>query len=238
MCRFRTRKPPPLKADGRAPSPPRPSLAVNGGEPWATRISLGWPKHVGEQARAALIEAGEEPSLVLDASVSECAEAYAKLGPKLDWHAPWPHAIGLDFKGYEAVAREQQWQESAAFGLFASLCPDKRLSHPCSSDRANVRSLYNRSSDDLWLSTDGAAVLRAHYCFGAWAGGIDERWHVMPSPDRRAIFSIGTDYSQSDFFVVLGAETAEALSELRAHCEAYFCALGLGECVAKSLVGQ
>jgi hypothetical protein len=87
----------------------------------------------------------------------------------------------------------------------------------------------------LWLSTEGAAMLRAEHCFGTWAGGIDDRWHIMPSPDRRVVFAIGTDYSQSDFTVMLGADTGEALASLRAHCEAYFRALGLGPCVSRAL---
>jgi hypothetical protein len=203
-------------------------------EPWSTRISLGWPEAVREQARAALIGAGEE-ALHLVASVSECAEAYATLGPKLRWDARWANELALDFEGFAAVQTERQWRESAAFGLFASLCPDKPLSRPCDSSRANARTLYHRSADDLWLSTEGAAMLRAEHCFGTWAGGIDDRWHIMPSPDRRVVFAIGTDYSQSDFTVMLGADTGEALASLRAHCEAYFRALGLGPCVSRAL---
>lgn len=203
-------------------------------EPWSTRISLGWPESVREQAREALRSAGEERPL-LDASVSECAEVYTSLGPKLHWDARWARGVALDFEGFEAVRHERQWRESAAFGLFASLCPDKPRSRPCDSSRAGVRSLYGRAADELWLSTDGAAILRAEHCFGTWAGGIDERWHIAPSPDRRVVFAIGTDYSQSDFTALLGADTDKALRSLRAHCEAYFRAMGLGACAERAL---
>jgi hypothetical protein len=89
-------------------------------EPWSTRISLGWPESVREQAREALRSAGEERPL-LDASVSECAEVYTSLGPKLHWDARWARGVALDFEGFEAVRHERQWRESAAFGLFAAL---------------------------------------------------------------------------------------------------------------------
>jgi hypothetical protein len=203
-------------------------------EPWSTRISLGWPDAVGEAARAALLEAGEEQPLLLDASVSECAEWFATNGRRVGWDEPWPHAVTLEFAGFERVFAEKQWQGSAAMGLFSSLSPDKRLSLPCDHERAGAQRLYGFGTDELWLSTDGAAVLRAADCFGTWAGGVEERWHIVPSADRRVVFAVATDYSQNAFTVVLGADTADALAALRAHCEAYFAALGLGACVERA----
>jgi len=52
-------------------------------------------------------------------------------------------------------------------------------------------------------------------------------WSVHPTRDRRALFRVGEDYTQSRLRVLRGAETAEALASLRAPVERYFVALGL-----------
>lgn len=192
--------------------------------PWATRISLPMPAHVLGEIRAELTAAGQEPPMRLDASTDECHAAYAKLAPRVSHETRRARSESIRLRGFEKVASERQWQQSAALGLFASLAPERRLSVECMIRDAR---LYGFGEDSIFLSTDGAAVIKASHCFGAWAGGVDEWWHVVPSEDRRAVFNVGTDYSQNELLLELDADTEEAFASLKAHCVAYFSMLGL-----------
>ncbi|MFO0563669.1 MAG: hypothetical protein U0269_36930 [Polyangiales bacterium] len=192
--------------------------------PWATRISLHMPADVLREIRASIESAGfEEPPLHV-ASTDECRAAYAAIAQRASTKTQRAHRETISLHGLDAVSSERQWQGSAALGLFASLCPDRALSHECVIPDAR---LYEFGQDSIRISTDGAALIKAQQCFGTWAGGVDDWWHVLPSDDRRAAFNIGTDYSQSTIELVLDADTPDALAALRAHCLAYFALLGL-----------
>lgn len=148
--------------------------------------------------------------------------------------APWPHRATLEFDGFEPLQRAPGWAERAALGLFASLTPEQP---PPSQGRivraASHEMLYGFGQDCLWAAREGA-VLCALDCFGGNAGGIDAVWSVHPTLDRRALFRVGEDYSQSRLQVHLGAETADALASLRAQVEPYFVALGLTAVAAQA----
>jgi hypothetical protein len=129
--------------------------------------------------------------------------------------------------GFEPLRDERQWSASAALGLFASLAPSRPLPAfglPCTNPSHG--SLYRFSQDTLWPSTDGAGVLCAHACLSN-AGGVDARWHVIPSRERMVSFSIGQDYTQSELRVSVVAESEPAVAALLAHATAYFEAMGL-----------
>ncbi len=129
--------------------------------------------------------------------------------------------------GFEPLRDELQWSASAALGLFASLAPSRPLAAfglPVSSPTRGA--FYHFSQDALWPSTDGAGVLRAHACLSN-AGGVEARWHVMPSRERLVSFAIAQDYTQTELEVSVAAESEPAVTALLAHATAYFEAMGL-----------
>lgn len=197
---------------------------------WRTRISLHVPSHVLEAIRATLVAAGVESIATNEPyapSPEACVAAYRAMAPRMNHSASWARSETIEFDGFGAVATERQWQQSAAMGLFASLCPEKVTSAEHAIPSAER--LYGFASDAIWLSTDGAAIVRASHCFGAWSGGIDEWWHVAPSSRARVAFAIGTDYTQNALKVVLGADDDAEFAALRAHVAAYFTVMGLAE---------
>ncbi|MBL8681608.1 MAG: hypothetical protein JNK05_20745 [Myxococcales bacterium] len=194
---------------------------------WRTRISLHVPSHVLEAIRHALEAAGVESLAAPEPTPEACVAAYRAMAPRIKTSALWARSEELEFDGFGAVATERQWQQSAAMGLFASLCPEKVTS--AEREIPSAERLYEFASDAIWLSTDGAAIVRASHCFGAWSGGIDEWWHVAPSPRARVAFAIGTDYTQNALKVVLGADDDAEFAALRAHVVAYFTVMGLAE---------
>jgi hypothetical protein len=192
--------------------------------PWATRISLHMPSNVLGEIRSTIESAGiEAPPLHL-ASTDECRAAYAALAQRASRHTRRAHSESIELRGFEAVATEQQWQGGAALGLFASLQPDRALSHECVIRDGR---LYEFGQDSIRIAADGAALIKAQHRSETWAGGVDDWWHVVASDDRRAAFNIATDYSQSTVQLVLDADSADAFAALRAHCLAYFAMLGL-----------
>jgi hypothetical protein len=158
------------------------------------------------------------------ASTDECREAYRALAQRASKNARRAHSETVTLHGFDAVAAERQWRASAALGLFASLRPDLALSHECAITDGRI---YDFGQDSIRIAADGAAVIQAQHCFGTWSGGVDDWWHIVPSPEQRAAFNVGTDYSQSRVELVLDADTEHAFAALRAHCLAYFAMLGL-----------
>lgn len=193
--------------------------------PWATRISLHQPSSVLAEIRAVLAAAGLEDRAPSPASPAERAHAYQQLAPRMDRAAKWLFADTLELIGIARVQSEAQWQGGVAAGLFASLCPERPLSEVQPIERA--QRMYGFGTDAIWLSTEGAAIVRASHCFGAWAGGVDEWWHIAPSSRARVAFGLATDYGRDSLQLVLGADTDHELAALRAHCLAYFALMGL-----------
>ena len=131
-------------------------------------------------------------------------------------------SISLD--GFDAVAHERQWTGGAALALFASLAPTRTLLAPVTLD---VTSSDQRLPSTLHASSEGAFVLAKPVLGEDRSAGPSVRWDIAPSPQIRASFVLPVGGSGATVTLELDAEAPADRDALRAHCLAYFRALGL-----------
>ena len=87
---------------------------------------------------------------------AQAAQAYASVAPRLDRAASWACACTVEWVGIERVLSEAQWRGGVAFGLFASLCPERALSAEHAIDSA--QRLYGLARCDNRQCCENATI--------------------------------------------------------------------------------